>query len=310
MNAAPAIRAGPLLRTPREPTEVPKATKAVDHNDILNFSGPRSGGAYTDATGSNGNISADPKFVVLNGEAFHLQTASPAVDSGDNSAPNLPPQDLDGNPRNQNETNLASAVVDMGVYEGAFNGADQAPAPDFSVVPSATDLTVQIGQSQTVTLTVTPVGGYIGTISFSCQNPPTNVICTFAPAVSAAGGDNAVLDTSLTLFVTKSTASLLPSPGRSSHFNSSLGLFALLFCYLMLLGASEAPIRKLNLRALAMVVLCLPLGLPVSCGGGQPIAAPPPPVSTSSTVSITIMATASGNVATTRRVTLNVTIPH
>lgn len=281
----------------------------VDHNDILNFSGPRSGGAYTDATGSNGNISADPKFLAINSEAFHLQTGSPAVDSGDNSAPNLPAQDLDGNPRIQNETNLVSAVIDMGVYEGAFNGGGQAPAPDFALVPSATDLTVQVGQSQTVTLTVTAVGGYIGAISFGCENPPANIICTFAPAISAAGGDNAVLNTNLTLSVTSATASLLPSPVRSSHFNSVLGLLAFLFCYLTLLGASKAPNRRLPLRALAPAVLFLSLGLLVSCGGGQPSAAPPP-VPTSSTVTITIMGTASGNATTTHRVILNVTIPH
>ena len=109
----------------------------VDHNDILNFSGPRSGGVYTDATGNSGNISADPKFLVFNGEAFHLQTGSPAVDSGDNSAPNIPPQDLDGNPRIQNETNLVSAIVDMGVYEGAFNGGGQGPAPIVGAQPHA-----------------------------------------------------------------------------------------------------------------------------------------------------------------------------
>jgi len=284
----------------------------VDHNDVVNFSGPRSGGAYTDATGSSGNISADPKFLVVNGEPFHLQTGSPAVDSGDNSSPNLPPEDLDGNPRIQNETNLASAIVDMGVYEGAFNGGGQAPAPDFSMVSSATNLTVQVGQSQTVTLTVTPIGGYIGAISFSCQNPPTNITCTFGPPVSAAGGDNAVLKTDLTVFVTSANASLLPSPERLSHLDSLLSLFACLFCYLMLLGTSEAPIRKFNWRALAAAALVVPLGLLVSCGGGggQPNTAPPPPVSTSSTVSITIVGTASGNAATTHTAILKVTIPH
>jgi parallel beta-helix repeat protein len=282
----------------------------VDHNDILNFSGPRAGGAYTDATGSNGNISADPRFLVVNGEAFHLETGSPAVDSGDNAAPDLPPQDLDGNPRIQNETNLLSPIVDMGVYEGAFNGGSQTPAPDFSVVPSATDFTVQVGQSQTVTLTVTPVGGYIGAISFSCENPPTNVTCTFAPAVSAAGGDNAVLKTNITLFVTSATVSFLPSSVLSSHLNSLLALFAILLCYLLALGASVVRMRRLNLRALASAVLFLSLGFLVSCGGGQTTAVPPAPVPTNSTVSVAIMCTPSGNAVTTHRVILNLTIPH
>jgi len=286
----------------------------VDYNDILNLSGSRFGGACADQTGTNGNISADPEFVAVNNEAFHLQSGSPAIDSGDNSAPNLPSQDLDGNPRIQNETGLGSAIIDMGVYEGAFNGSSNPPAaPNFSLASSAANLTVKSGQAETVTLTVTPVGGYIGTILFSCENPPANIMCTFAPVVSPAGGDNAVLQSNLTIFVTGTTASLGDVAGPRSH---SPDLPSLLACSgvfgMMLLGGLEmrGRIRRPKVRASSFLlfVLAVGIGFLASCGGGQSISMPPPPSPSGSTVSIAITATATGNATTSHSLSLTVTI--
>ncbi|UCF04982.1 MAG: choice-of-anchor D domain-containing protein, partial [bacterium] len=59
-----------------------------------------------------GNIDADPLFVDVAGGNLRLLDGSPAVDAGDNSAPNLPVTDIAGQPRIQNGT------VDMGAYEG------------------------------------------------------------------------------------------------------------------------------------------------------------------------------------------------
>ncbi|UCF42772.1 MAG: right-handed parallel beta-helix repeat-containing protein, partial [Planctomycetota bacterium] len=65
-----------------------------------------------------GNINADPLFVDAAGGDLRLSSvASPCVDTGDNSAPNLPPTDLGGNPRVVDGNRDGSAVVDMGAYE-------------------------------------------------------------------------------------------------------------------------------------------------------------------------------------------------
>ncbi|MBU1598958.1 right-handed parallel beta-helix repeat-containing protein, partial [bacterium] len=56
-----------------------------------------------------GNISADPKFVGLNN--YHLQSISPCIDKGSNTAPAIPSTDKDGNPR------IVNGIVDMGAYE-------------------------------------------------------------------------------------------------------------------------------------------------------------------------------------------------
>ncbi len=72
-----------------------------------------SGGGWDSFFGTDGghNLDDNPLFVNAIGGDLHLTQASPAIDSGDNNAPNLPFFDLDGNAR------ISNGVVDMGAYE-------------------------------------------------------------------------------------------------------------------------------------------------------------------------------------------------
>ncbi len=106
-----------------------------DHNDIYNPQGPAYGGACPDQTGAYGNISADPAFVNSATGDFHLRTGSPAIDAGNNGAPQLPPIDLDGNPRIQDGSGLGYPVVDLGVYEA--KGVVEAPPTILTLTPSS-----------------------------------------------------------------------------------------------------------------------------------------------------------------------------
>ena len=88
-------------------------------------------------------------------------------------------------------------------------------APDFSVSASPAAATVTAGQSAVTTLTVTPLGGYSGTVSFSCGALPSGAACSFAPtAVTPANGT--AVTSKLTISTTApSTAMLrdvLPGP--------------------------------------------------------------------------------------------------
>src|SRR4030095_1642670 len=66
---------------------------------------------------SDGNISADPLFVNSSAGDFHLRQSSPAIEAGNNQAPNLPATDLDGHPRLIDVDSDGLSVVDMGAYE-------------------------------------------------------------------------------------------------------------------------------------------------------------------------------------------------
>jgi Abnormal spindle-like microcephaly-assoc'd, ASPM-SPD-2-Hydin len=84
-------------------------------NDVYAPGGTNYGEACTDQTGMNGNISADPLFV--SSSNYRLKGGSPAIDAGDNSAPDLPSKDFAGNPRIINGNDAPTAIIDMGAYE-------------------------------------------------------------------------------------------------------------------------------------------------------------------------------------------------
>jgi parallel beta-helix repeat protein len=80
---------------------------------------------YSDIQGSypgTGNIDADPLFVDSAGGDYHLQDGSPCIDMGDNSAPELPEKDIDGDDRIIDGNDDGSAVVDMGADEYKVRG--------------------------------------------------------------------------------------------------------------------------------------------------------------------------------------------
>ena len=87
-------------------------------NDVFNPSGTTFAGSCSSSSGNNGNISADPLFV-NSASDFHLQSTSPAIDAGSNTAPSLPTQDIAGNDRILDGKGLCTATVDMGAYEFA-----------------------------------------------------------------------------------------------------------------------------------------------------------------------------------------------
>ena len=86
------------------------------NNDVVASGGTNYGGICSDQTGSNGNISADPLFVKAPMN-LQLQSGSPAIDAGTNSAPDLPKKDLAGKPRIVDGNGDGSKIVDIGAYE-------------------------------------------------------------------------------------------------------------------------------------------------------------------------------------------------
>jgi len=87
------------------------------NNDVFSPSGTGLAGTCAGQSGLSGNISADPQLVNASAGDFHLQPTSPAVDAGNNSAPNLPQTDYAGNPRILDGNNDCVSTVDIGAYE-------------------------------------------------------------------------------------------------------------------------------------------------------------------------------------------------
>jgi len=90
-----------------------------DFNNIYTPSGLAYGGFCTAQTGLNGNLSVPPLFVSTISGDYHLMSTSQALDAGDNSAPDLPATDPDGDLRILDGNNDSSAIIDMGWDEYA-----------------------------------------------------------------------------------------------------------------------------------------------------------------------------------------------
>jgi hypothetical protein len=120
-------------------------------------------------------------------------------------------------------------------------------ATDYTVSASPASATITAGQSATTTLTVTPVGGYNGTIKFSCGTLPTGASCAFAPATVTPAG-NAPATTTLTITTTATTTASL-------HNKISRGLQGIAWAGLVFLAFSPRRLRGLNSRLMRASLL-------------------------------------------------------
>ena len=81
---------------------------------------------YSDIEGlysGTGNIAEDPQFADPDNGDFHLLWGSPCIDTGSNSAPDLPEYDLEGDARILDGDLDGTAIVDMGVDEASWRAA-------------------------------------------------------------------------------------------------------------------------------------------------------------------------------------------
>jgi len=127
-----------------------------DHNDLYNPDGAAYGGVCPDQTGTYGNISADPKFANPSANNYQLLPASPAIDSGNNSAPLMTSTDIAGAPRIQDSTHLGYPVIDMGAYE--FSGTQDKSPTLLELTPSAYNIQ-PAPPPLTFTITLTSAAG-------------------------------------------------------------------------------------------------------------------------------------------------------
>lgn len=164
----------------------------------------------------------------------------------------------------------------IATYQGDANNLGSASGavtvviatPDFTVAASPTSGSVTPGQTATFTFTVTPTGGYAGTVKFSCGTLPSLATCSFAPASVTPSGGTPI---SSTLTVTTAAATAMLNPDRPFGPRSPwIPAGALALAGVM--GFVPRKIRrwKRHLRLLGWGFLLASISLSVvACGGGN-----------------------------------------
>jgi beta-lactam-binding protein with PASTA domain len=110
---------------------------------------------------------------------------------------------------------IEAIAVASGDTDSAVASADYiivAAAPGYALSASPSSLTIKSGSTGSTVITLTPTGGFTGTVDFACGTLPALVTCGFAPA-SLTVPSSAPLTTTLTIGTTgTATASLRNSP--------------------------------------------------------------------------------------------------
>jgi hypothetical protein len=180
-------------------------------------------------------------------------------------------------------------------------------APDYSISASPTALTIRRGQTGAATLTLTPVGGYTGAVTFACSGLPQFATCTFSPASVQVDGSNTVQTVQFRL----NTVGPFVSPASSNFGRGSILALLTPFLTLSLFsitrrGKDLSRSRGASLRWLHLLILpVFFLGM-AGCGSISR-SAPASPKTPLGTSTVTAIAAATGGGAT-RSATITITI--
>jgi hypothetical protein len=164
-------------------------------------------------------------------------------------------------------------------FAGSSNTINQlVTAPAYSITATPGSLSLAAGQTGHINLTVTPVGGFTGTVVLGCTGLPNWVSCQSSPQVVQADGSNTPITATLTI------VSLGPNTGTvnnvSKNDGSPLGggsgptMASIFFLPGLLLGGFVAWERKklnANWKCMLMLVLLVStMSGMVGCGFSRP----------------------------------------
>jgi MBG domain (YGX type)/Bacterial Ig-like domain (group 3) len=183
-----------------------------------------------------------------------------------------------------------------------------ATPPSYTIVPASTTLSTTQGQNASTTLTLTPVGGYSGTVVFSCQNLPANAKCAFAQNPVTLTGNNQPVNVGITI-ATDVQQAKLAAPPTSTPLNPLLPALAFWWPGCLAGLGAIGPKRKLSKTQQRWLQLCLLLVATGALAAGLSGCGGVSSVTPTSATTVTVTATAtSGTNVTTQTVALTLTI--
>ena len=172
---------------------------------------------------------------------------------------------------------------------------------DFKVVPNPPTVTVTApGHSGTTTLTITPVGGFNQTISYSCNQMtlPSEATCSFAAASATSE--------TLTIATTAPSARLDKDPFGHRHMLYYALLLPGFLGLVVAAGNRKRASRRVRLLGFVAVLALSVLWTP-GCGGGGN-STPSNPGTPAGSSSVTVTATSAGTPAISHPIIITLTV--
>jgi hypothetical protein len=146
---------------------------------------------------------------------------------------------------------------------------------DFMLVGTPGLATVSPGSTVTLSLSLTPEGGFSQAVSLSCAGAPANSTCTIAPPSVVLDGTHTATAT-VTITTTAATAALPSSrpyfvsrAAARDHYVFALGVIVVAFS--LLVNFALARDRKMVITTFALLLVCVSVA---ACGGGASASRP------------------------------------
>jgi arabinogalactan endo-1,4-beta-galactosidase len=185
-----------------------------------------------------------------------------------------------------------------------------AGSPGFLISADPPSVAIAQGAQGTVLITLTPIGGYAGTATFTCAGLPTSATCEFSPTPVTFDGKDTVQTTTLTI-TTQAAAAVPPLlrfswPMRPWPSAFSLVALVLVVAWIFFASRERTPLALRHQAApklrLLLAVLAASCVLAVAgCGGGgsgssggTPPTTPTPTATPLGTIIVTVTASATG----------------
>ena len=216
--------------------------------------------------------------------------------------------------------NITFTPTATGSRSGAITITDNVPGgphtvalsgngTDFSIAAAASTASVAAGGTATYDLSIAPLGGLNGTISFTCSGAPSEATCSISPTSVSLNGSSSA---SATVTVSTTAPSLISlrriTVPPTGNIRDMQGLIWLVAMFAVVGLAAILTRRRHGMKLWGAMVLTVALSC-TSCGGGNSTPVIHNPGTPGGTYSVSVTATvASGSVSVQHEVKLTLIV--
>lgn len=180
-------------------------------------------------------------------------------------------------------------------------------ASTFTLAANPPTLTVQAGQSGTLTLSLIPLNGFAGTVGLACSGLPSGIACSFSPSSLTADGHGTIQTSHLTVSAVGFSASAASRQNRSGGKTLAGILMLPGFFFGGLLAWRRKKLSGWAKQMLVIGMLASTLAGFAGCGGGGGSHFTNPLAGTR-TITVAAQASPSGGSTTTDTGTFTLTV--